>query len=54
MRNVRKRSNWSIQIRPTPTGVTVKTDSYVDDVLADELGRYIEKCLVEFSQTLSA
>jgi len=44
-----RQRNWSIQIRPTPTGVKIQTDAYVGDVLADKLSRYLEQCLVEFA-----
>ena len=41
--------DWTISIRPTRTGIKVHTNADVQDVLADQLGRYIEQCILKFA-----
>lgn len=45
-----RKQTWNIAIRPTRTGIVVRTNADVQDLLADQIGRYIEQCLLEFSK----
>lgn len=52
IQNSQRQSNWSITISPTKTGMRVRTNADVNDVLADHVSRYVERCLSDWSETL--